>query len=498
MGSDKGREIWQQASAALGLWTLTLDSDASIVDVSDATAASMGLSPGSLRGMKLWDLVADTQEARQLRERFPLRGSGATPGFVLHMIGRDGRPRLLDWSPVLIDMDGELPHILLTGIDRTERPASGDFVRDDRDWYRRLLSQLPAVLWTTDRELNFTSGAGAGLARLGVREAELIGVPLERYFADKDSRIIGRHKCALSGDTVRYDTQWLGRNYQTVVAPLRRDPNGTPVGTIGLALDITDRIRAEQERDRSLAAERAARESAERALSARDEFLSIASHELYTPLTSLQLALQSVVGGDVDGPRAERLLELAERQTGRLLGLVQDLLDVSRIRAKRLELRRSPSDLAEIARDAGARFASSFAQASTRLSVVADAPVSGVWDGERLDQVVTNLLKNALRHARGGDVVLSVYREGGRAYIAVQDDGPGIPPELCENIFERFERAASSEHHGGLGLGLYIVRQIAEAHGGTATVVSEVGRGSRFLVALPVTHEANEEPPCDG
>jgi c-di-GMP phosphodiesterase len=487
--SDLG--IWRRAVSALGLWTLTVDAAGTICEVNDVLLDASGLERAAITGAKLWELAADPHEQALLRDRvFPMELDEAPPGFILRVKAAGGESHVVEWG--VVPLDGEPRRILLAGVDRTSGTPGFESLQNDRDWYRKLLGQLPAVLWTTDRDLVFTASAGAGLALLGVGEGQLVGVPLDRYFAGTDDPNIGHHRRALAGETVRYDTEWLGRAYQTVLVPLRAAGDDEVIGTIGLSIDITDRVRAEAERDRSLEAERDARVRAEQALRARDEFISIAAHELYTPMTSLQLALQSVLSRDVEGDTAKRLLGLAEKQTQRLLRLIQDLLDVSRIHTRQMHLRPSEGDLAELARHVGARFSPEFERADTSLTVHADEAVVGVWDIERIDQIMTNLLTNAMRHAPGTTVDLEVHAVGDRVRITVSDRGPGVTDDFAARIFDRFERAASTEHHGGLGLGLYIVRQIAEAHGGTAAVSARPGGGAEFSVELPIASEADE------
>jgi signal transduction histidine kinase len=178
-------------------------------------------------------------------------------------------------------------------------------------------------------------------------------------------------------------------------------------------------------------------------------------------------------------------LKKSVRQTDRLNRLIDSLLEVSRITAGRMALELEPIDLSELLRELCDRFAEQAAQAgcSIRLQVV--PPASGQWDRMRLEQVVTNLLSNAIKYGPGKPVDVTVESNATTVRLTVADHGIGIAPESVARIFERFERAVSPRHFGGLGLGLYITRQIAEAHGGSIQVESHVGEGSRFTVELP-------------
>ncbi|WP_375755384.1 ATP-binding protein [Corallococcus exercitus] len=233
---------------------------------------------------------------------------------------------------------------------------------------------------------------------------------------------------------------------------------------------------------------------AREAVRQRDEFLGIASHELKTPLTPLSLKVQllqkQVVvlareGKEVPTERVAEALDVVQRQVRRLSGLVDNLLDVSRITAGRLRLELEELDLASVAAEILYRFSPAAAQAGTELGLEAPVPVVGRWDRLRLEQVVTNLVSNALKYGAGQPVIVGVEAHGTLARLTVKDHGIGIAPDDLARIFERFERAVSDRHYGGLGLGLYITRQIVEAFGGTVSAVSTPGQGSTFILELP-------------
>ncbi|NOK35501.1 GAF domain-containing sensor histidine kinase [Corallococcus exercitus] len=233
---------------------------------------------------------------------------------------------------------------------------------------------------------------------------------------------------------------------------------------------------------------------AREAVRQRDEFLGIASHELKTPLTPLSLKVQllqkQVVvlareGKEVPTERVAEALDVVQRQVRRLSGLVDNLLDVSRITAGRLRLELEELDLASVAAEILYRFSPAAAQAGTELGLEAPVPVVGRWDRLRLEQVVTNLVSNALKYGAGQPVIVGVEAQGSLARLTVKDHGIGIAPDDLARIFERFERAVSDRHYGGLGLGLYITRQIVEAFGGTVSAVSTPGQGSTFILELP-------------
>jgi signal transduction histidine kinase len=222
------------------------------------------------------------------------------------------------------------------------------------------------------------------------------------------------------------------------------------------------------------------------ALAMRDEFLSIASHELKTPLTPLKLHLDGAARRlEASAEAAPPWMESARRQVRRLETLIEQLLDMSRIRAGRLALDVERTDLATVARTASDPFLPELERAGNALRLDLASGVVGRWDAGRLEQVVTNLLSNAVKYAPGTPVSVSVRVEGAFGVIEVQDGGPGVPPELRGRVFEPFERGATARALGGLGLGLFIVRQIVDAHGGEVRVEDGPGGGARFLVLLP-------------
>lgn len=277
-----------------------------------------------------------------------------------------------------------------------------------------------------------------------------------------------------------------------------------------LANDLARRVAANVENAKSY-------EEAQEAIRARDEFLSIASHELKTPLTSLQLEVQmlmrvmrkgtallqqnSVRGAAVSSaaanaepaasamPSPEQLavkFEALDRQIRKLSKLVNNLLDVSRLAAGRFEIRREEVDLARVTMDVVSRFRQQVELAGGTLEISTPQPVVGNWDRLRIEQVVTNLVSNALKYGRGKPVGIQVEQHGPQARLTVKDQGIGIASEDLQRIFDRFTRASGTRNYAGLGLGLYIVKQIVDGLNGTITVESELGVGSTFTVELPV------------
>ncbi|MDC0710953.1 PAS domain S-box protein [Stigmatella sp. ncwal1] len=230
----------------------------------------------------------------------------------------------------------------------------------------------------------------------------------------------------------------------------------------------------------------------QKAILVRDEFLSVASHELKTPLTPLSLKLQVLAREVAQQPetaftrRVQGYIDTGRKQISKLTELIGDLLDVSRIGAGRLQLERQDVDLGALAREVASRFEPAAAQAGSALSVRVEHLCLGSWDSARIEQILTNLLDNALKYGFGRPVSLHVRAEAKQAVVTVMDHGIGIEPAHLSRIFERFERAVSERHYGGLGLGLYITRELVQAHGGSIRVESEPNVRTLFTVELPL------------
>jgi signal transduction histidine kinase len=180
------------------------------------------------------------------------------------------------------------------------------------------------------------------------------------------------------------------------------------------------------------------------------------------------------------------MVDRDERQIKSLIRLIEDMLDVSRIRTGKLSIRSTRFDLSTLVRDVLHNFSQQIDAAEASVTLDAEQPVIGKWDEFRIEQVISNLLTNALRYGARNPVSLKVYREGGLALVEVQDQGIGISEENQKRIFQQFERVSAKYAVTGLGLGLFISEQIVAAHGGTISVHSRIGEGALFRVCLPL------------
>ncbi|RYX88428.1 MAG: hybrid sensor histidine kinase/response regulator [Comamonadaceae bacterium] len=237
----------------------------------------------------------------------------------------------------------------------------------------------------------------------------------------------------------------------------------------------------------------ATRQELERAVKMRDDFMSMVSHELRTPLNTLFLQTQirkmNLEKGNPTALSPDQLRQAVERdqrQIQNMVKLIDDMLDVSRLRRGALAIWPKPTDLALLVRRVVDGFAEQAASAGCEISLKAPPALSGVWDEFRIEQVVANLLTNATRYGAGKSIDVVVEAVHGGARLTVRDYGRGVAPEDSERIFGQFERAVEKDQVPGLGLGLYITRQILAAHGGTITVNSALGQGATFVVTLPL------------
>ncbi|KKQ14801.1 MAG: Sensory box histidine kinase [Candidatus Daviesbacteria bacterium GW2011_GWA1_36_8] len=233
--------------------------------------------------------------------------------------------------------------------------------------------------------------------------------------------------------------------------------------------------------------------SAQSEIKLRDEFLSMASHELKTPLTSMLLQIQSALHNIKNVSLANfsvanllKMLESVETQTERLSKMINDLLNVSLITTGKLELEKENFDLSKTVREVVNRFVEKLEKEGYTLSLEADKEILGNWDKLRIEQVITNLLTNAIKYGDKKPIEVRVINFNKSGKIHVKDQGIGIPAELQKKIFEKFERAVTSSQFQGSGLGLYITNQIVKAHNGKVHLKSREGKGSTFIVELPV------------
>jgi PAS domain S-box-containing protein len=351
--------------------------------------------------------------------------------------------------------------------------------------YRVLTEVSPQVTWEADTRgrLTYTNDYWhryAGLSAVqSLHHGWLAAVaPTERSRVRAYMRL-------MFGRAQRFETEVAlrcgkeGRSHWHLVRgrPVR-NARGRVYKWVGVAMDI----QAQKQTEEQLAT----------AVRARDNFLSTASHELKTPLTSMQLMTQMMrrnwQRGRADAYSPEKLTRLfaqIDKSVRRLTHIIDDMLDVSRISSGKLRFEFLPTRTDELVRDVLERLAGQIEASGVRVRVRDEAPVIGLWDKLRLEQVLTNLLVNAMRYGEGAAIEIQTRQVGEGVQLCVRDYGPGVSAELRKIIFDQFARGTEVNPSGGLGLGLYLSRQIVERHGGSICCESPPGGGAAFVVHLP-------------
>lgn len=337
--------------------------------------------------------------------------------------------------------------------------------------FANLTQAIPELVVTLDSagSLEFCNRRWLEYTGLSIEHSRGRGWVLAIHPDDRRRSVRAWERSISSGEVLEIECR-LRRGFDgamrwhTCRALPERDDDGTIVGWLGTYSDS---------------------EELKRAIRARDEFLSIASHELRTPLTALKLRLESLAHTAAPDERAARRLNGAIRQTERLERLIDHLLDASRISAGRLVLERTAVSLGEIAGEVVGRAREQPGVTGQVFDLVIEGDVVGTWDRMRIEQVVENLISNALKYGGGRPVGVWVRGADDAVELTVSDHGIGIDAADLSRIFEQYERAEASQGQSGIGMGLYIARQIVQAHAGEIDVESRLGEGSSFRVVLP-------------
>jgi PAS domain S-box-containing protein len=381
----------------------------------------------------------------------------------------------------LFDHAGKVQGILIQGFDVTEKALIRQELENERENFRNLFRQTPEIVVVTSgpsHVFEFVNAAhvralGFDATGLSVRESQPESVGVHRILDEV-------FRTGKTAELKEIQVTVTGRlRYFNFTYTARRSTKGELNGVMILGVEISDH----KETERKL----------EKAVHVRDEFISVASHELKTPVTALKLQtdlttrkIRRGVIGTLERDNMLRLLDGTNRQLDQLTRLIEDMLDVARLATGRLKLELKPSNLASVSRDAFDAFAPQFllAHVPATFSVISEPSVN--VDVFRVEQVLTNLLSNSLKYGNGEPVHVEVGEQGGEAFVRVTDQGIGMEPGVQAAVFERFARAMCDRSVSGLGLGLYIGRQIAQSHGGRIEVESELGIGSKFSVVLPL------------
>jgi PAS domain S-box-containing protein len=431
-----------------------------------------------------------TAADREARRPEMLIAQAATEGRVEDIGWRVRKDGSLFWANVTItalrDSQGHLCGFAKVTRDLTERRLQEERARRSEEQFRLMVESVQdyAIFKLSPDGIVTTWNAGAERIK-GYRAPEIIGQHFSRFY---DLAEVQAGKCAFELEMAsregRFEDEgWRlrkdgSRFWANVVITALRGFDGDLLGFAKVTRDLTDRRRLDDERVR--------RAQAEEAIRLRDEFVSMVSHELKTPLTGLQLQLQALVRKmKTNDPKVAVQLHRAAASGNRLASLIEMLLDVARIADGGFQLSPELLDLATLVAGVADRFSDAARKAAAPMAVRSEGSLLGRWDRLRMEQLVASLLSNALKYGAGGSIDVKVSGRGEGVLLEVRDRGPGIPAEDLEGLFERFGRRGSMRHHGGLGLGLYLVREIAHAHGGQVEVRNASDGGAYFAVQLP-------------
>ena len=434
----------------------------------------------ALRGLPL----AATGERPQLAMAAQFLAESLSP-FEMTLRSYRANARLLGLSEVLAEQNAE--------IDRA------------REQLRTILDATTALIYLKDAEGRYLYSNRQFQQVFALRGEDVIGKRDDEILPRAVAEILRRDDAQVLAACAPVELEELipagsePRAYLSLKFPLL-DANGVAYGVCCVSTDITERKRAEGALQR--AREAAQRERQLKAtLEARDRFLDIASHELKTPLTSLELQVASLRRLGVTCPttplseeRVQSKCDVILRQVDRLKVLINGLIDVGRISSGHLHLSREPVELSSLVATVLARSAEAIERSGSEVAFHAPGPLVGSWDRSLVESVVAQLVSNALKFGEGKPVEVAVRVEARRAILTVRDHGIGISVEHQRRIFERFERAVSERHYGGFGVGLWVARQAIEAQGGRISVESSPGAGAEFAVELPLQDEAPDEP----
>jgi PAS domain S-box-containing protein len=378
-----------------------------------------------------------------------------------------------------------------------DRVALRRELREKDQQFRTLTETIPQLVWisTQDGQFNYLSSRWADFT--GERLDRGLGSGWTEIMHPEDvARAREAWELSVASESI-YDIELRLRRadgsyrWHLARALPMRDAAGQVTSWCGTCTDIEERKQAERERERMLHREQQLREQAETANRLKDEFLATISHELRTPLNSINGWAKMLRTGQLSSELSARALETIERSAKSQNQLINDLLDVSSIITGKMRLNVAPVLLGIIIEAAVDTVRPAADAKDIRLVVALDPAADEILcDAERLQQVVWNLLSNAIKFApKGGRVDVRLDRVGSQVEISVADNGPGIKPEFIPYVFDRFrqEDGGTTRQHGGLGLGLAIVRHLVELHGGTVHASSEgLGRGALFTIVLPV------------
>jgi PAS domain S-box-containing protein len=480
-----------------GIWSL--DREGRTTYVNWRLARMLGFSADQMQGQSFVGFAIHEQQ-EQARDLWARVRHGHTVRGDLGLRRRDGEtvwvraactPRL-DGGV----FDGAVAMLTDVSAQKHDRET----VQQSESLLRAVIDGIADAVFVKDRAGRYLLINPAGAQALGRAPSEIVGKTDRDLMAAAAADAIAEHERTIlehgADETFEYilGDGPTARSFLATGAP-HRDAHGRVIGLLAIARDVTDGKRQEREKAALFEQAERARQDAESANRAKDEFLATLSHELRTPLTSIVGWAKMLRSGQLDADSAARAIETIDRNARLQTQLIGDVLDLSRIVSGKLRLDPRPMDLAPVVEAAldTVRPAAE-AKGLTLRRAIEPYPCTVSGDPDRLQQVVWNLLSNAIKFTpRGGTVEVGLSCQGAEAEISVADTGIGIGADLLPHVFERFRQgdASSTRSYGGLGLGLAIVRHVVELHGGRAEAESGgAGRGSTFRARLPLLQPA--------
>ena len=492
---------------------ITRQSDGVILEVNDSWRQMLGYGSDEVigKGWAHFDFPIDPTDRRHVRAI--LEEQGYIRDFEMAIKRKSGEALIARISIEPIELRGE-PCFVTIVHDITQRKRAEEALRESEEQARRQLAYVEAIYATAPVGLCFVD---TDLQYLSINErlAEINGCSVEEHLgrtvrevipqmADTVEpvcrRVIETGEPALNVEQSAESANELGaaRHFITSYYPIKNG-GGRVLGVNIVVMEITERKKIEEELERLLGQEKAAREEAEAANRMKDEFLATISHELRTPLTSILGWARMLTGGGLTQPQARHALEVIAQSAQSQNRLIEDILDTSRIITGRLKLDAQPVLIENIFHAAVDVIRPSAEAKGIALSEVVDTPDGVVFgDANRLQQALWNLLSNAVKFTNeGGRIEARLGRAVGQIEIAVKDTGIGIDPRFLPHVFDRFRQAdaSSTREYGGLGIGLAIVRHIVEMHGGSVLASSPgKGRGATFMIRLPLISKLRLAP----
>jgi PAS domain S-box-containing protein len=494
------REWFRVTLSSIGDAVITTDTAGRIISLNPVAQSLTGWSSEEAQGQPLERVCKLVHE--QTREPIDSLVASVTrhrgivgQGKHTVLVARYETERPIEASAAPIrDADGAILGVVLVIRDVTERRRAEHAVQESEQRFARFMQHLPGLAWIKDLHGRYVYANEAAETAFGKPRSELFGRTDDEVFLpetaarfkDNDAQAIASSTGVQVVETLKHSDGMLRHSLVSKFPIMGPDGQAAWVG--GMAIDITDRLRAEE----------ALRESDRR----KDEFLAMLAHELRNPLAPVRNALQIMKMPGVDDATARQARDMMERQVQHLVRLVDDLLDVSRMMRDKIELRKQRVELATVIARA-IETARPFIDGHGH-DLTVSLPSEPIWleaDLIRLAQVVSNLLANAAKYTEdGGRIWVTAEHEGAEIVVRVKDTGIGIDAEMLPLIFGLFVQADRSlaRSHGGMGIGLSLVRKLVEMHGGKVEAHSEgPNRGSEFVVRLPIAAGRSSPGPPD-